>query len=65
MSMEPIFILLNRNIISCFDLAIGGMNGGELKDTQFPNRMEVDYVRGVSEIKRALETMISAERPKV
>lgn len=28
-----------------FDLAMGGMNGGELKDTSFPNRMEVDYVR--------------------
>lgn len=28
-----------------FDLAMGGMNGGDLKDTKFPNRMEVDYVR--------------------
>jgi len=28
-----------------FDLALGGMNGGDLKDTQFPNRMEVEYVR--------------------
>jgi len=27
------------------DLAMGGMNGGELGDTKFPNRMEVDYVR--------------------
>ncbi len=27
------------------DLAIGGMNGGPLGDTKFPNRMEVDYVR--------------------
>lgn len=27
------------------DLAMGGMNGGELSDTKFPNRMEVDYVR--------------------
>lgn len=28
-----------------FDLAMGGMNGGDLKETKFPNRMEVDYVR--------------------
>ncbi len=28
-----------------FDLALGGMNGGELGDTRFPNRMEVEYVR--------------------
>lgn len=28
-----------------FDLAMGGMNGGLLNDTQFPNRMEIDYVR--------------------
>lgn len=28
-----------------FDLAMGGMNGGSLNDTKFPNRMEVDYVR--------------------
>lgn len=28
-----------------FDLAMGGMNGGELGDTKFPNRMEIDYVR--------------------
>lgn len=28
-----------------FDLAMGGMNGGPLNDTKFPNRMEVDYVR--------------------
>ncbi|MFD2581051.1 family 16 glycosylhydrolase [Pedobacter vanadiisoli] len=28
-----------------FDLALGGMNGGDLKDTRFPNRMEVEYVR--------------------
>lgn len=28
-----------------FDLAMGGMNGGALNDTKFPNRMEVDYVR--------------------
>lgn len=28
-----------------FDLAMGGMNGGKLADTQFPNRLEVDYVR--------------------
>jgi beta-glucanase (GH16 family) len=27
------------------DLAIGGMNGGEVGDTKFPNRFEVDYVR--------------------
>lgn len=31
------YILLN--------LAMGGLNGGDLKDTKFPNRMEVDYVR--------------------
>ena len=34
---EPHYIL--------FDLAMGGMNGGPLNDTKFPNRMEVDYVR--------------------
>jgi len=28
-----------------FDLAMGGMNGGDLGSTKFPNRMEVDYVR--------------------
>ncbi|KRT17843.1 beta-glucanase [Pedobacter ginsenosidimutans] len=28
-----------------FDLALGGMNGGDLGDTKFPNRMEIDYVR--------------------
>ncbi|WP_051691770.1 hypothetical protein [Pedobacter borealis] len=28
-----------------FDLAMGGMNGGSLNETKFPNRMEVDYVR--------------------
>ena len=28
-----------------FDLAMGGLNGGDLVDTKFPNRMEVDYVR--------------------
>lgn len=28
-----------------FDLAMGGMNGGDLGDTEFPNRMEIDYVR--------------------
>ena len=27
------------------DLAMGGMNGGDLSSTQFPNRFEVDYVR--------------------
>ncbi|MCD0489517.1 glycoside hydrolase family 16 protein [Pedobacter sp. MC2016-14] len=27
------------------DLAMGGLNGGELEDTKFPNRFEVDYVR--------------------
>jgi len=27
------------------DLAMGGLNGGELGDTKFPNRFEVDYVR--------------------
>lgn len=28
-----------------FDLAMGGLNGGDLGETKFPNRMEVDYVR--------------------
>lgn len=28
-----------------FDLALGGLNGGDLAGTKFPNRMEVDYVR--------------------
>lgn len=28
-----------------FDLALGGDNGGDLGNTSFPNRMEVDYVR--------------------
>ncbi|WP_316765923.1 glycoside hydrolase family 16 protein [Pedobacter frigiditerrae] len=27
------------------DLAMGGLNGGDLNGTKFPNRMEVDYVR--------------------
>ncbi|RZK47666.1 MAG: glycoside hydrolase family 16 protein [Pedobacter sp.] len=27
------------------DLAMGGLNGGDLNDTKFPNRYEVDYVR--------------------
>lgn len=34
---QPHYILLN--------LAMGGMNGGELNDTKFPNRYKVDYVR--------------------
>ncbi|MES2458411.1 MAG: glycoside hydrolase family 16 protein [Bacteroidota bacterium] len=34
---QPHYMLLN--------LAMGGMNGGDLKDTRFPNRFEVDYVR--------------------
>jgi beta-glucanase (GH16 family) len=34
---QPHYMLLN--------LAMGGMNGGELRDTKFPNRFEVDYVR--------------------
>ncbi len=28
-----------------FDLAMGGLNGGDLANTKFPNRIEVDYVR--------------------
>ena len=28
-----------------FNLAMGGINGGNLADTKFPNRFEVDYVR--------------------
>ncbi|RYD81028.1 MAG: glycoside hydrolase family 16 protein [Sphingobacteriales bacterium] len=27
------------------DLAMGGLNGGDLNDTKFPNQMEIDYVR--------------------
>ena len=34
---QPHYMLLN--------LAMGGMNGGEMGDTKFPNRFEVDYVR--------------------
>jgi len=34
---QPHYILLN--------LAMGGINGGELGNTKFPNRFEVDYVR--------------------
>jgi beta-glucanase (GH16 family) len=34
---QPHYMLLN--------LAMGGMNGGDLSDTKFPNRFEVDYVR--------------------
>ena len=34
---QPHYMLLN--------LAMGGMNGGDLADTKFPNRFEVDYVR--------------------
>ena len=34
---QPHYMLLN--------LAMGGQNGGELGDTKFPNRFEVDYVR--------------------
>ncbi len=34
---QPHYMLLN--------LAMGGMNGGDLGDTRFPNRFEVDYVR--------------------
>jgi beta-glucanase (GH16 family) len=34
---QPHYMLLN--------LAMGGMNGGPLENTRFPNRFEVDYVR--------------------
>lgn len=34
---QPHYMLLN--------LAMGGMNGGDLGDTKFPNKFEVDYVR--------------------
>lgn len=34
---QPHYMLLN--------LALGGLNGGNLDDTPFPNRFEVDYVR--------------------
>lgn len=34
---QPHYMLLN--------LAMGGQNGGDLADTEFPNRFEVDYVR--------------------
>jgi len=35
--MQPHYML--------FDLALGGMNGGDPSDTQFPRKFEVDYVR--------------------
>lgn len=35
--MQKHYLLLN--------LAMGGMNGGDVTGTKFPNRMEVDYVR--------------------
>jgi beta-glucanase (GH16 family) len=34
---QPHYMLLN--------LAMGGMNGGDLSNTKFPNKFEVDYVR--------------------
>lgn len=34
---QPHYMLLN--------LAMGGMNGGDLTDTRFPNQFEIDYVR--------------------
>ena len=34
---QPHYMLLN--------LAIGGMNGGDPKDTAFPSTLEIDYVR--------------------
>lgn len=34
---QPHYLLL--------DLAMGGMNGGDVSNTKFPNRFEVDYVR--------------------
>jgi beta-glucanase (GH16 family) len=34
---QPHYLLLN--------LAMGGQNGGDLSETKFPNRFEVDYVR--------------------
>ncbi len=34
---QPHYMLLN--------LAMGGMNGRELEETNFPNRFEVNYVR--------------------
>lgn len=34
---QPHYMLLN--------LAMGGINGGDLGDTMFPNRFEIDYVR--------------------
>jgi beta-glucanase (GH16 family) len=34
---QPHYMLLN--------LAMGGMNGGDVSNTKFPNRFEVDYVR--------------------
>jgi beta-glucanase (GH16 family) len=34
---QPHYMLLN--------LAMGGLNGGDLADTVFPNRFEIDYVR--------------------
>jgi beta-glucanase (GH16 family) len=40
---QPHYMLLN--------LAIGGMNGGDPKETAFPKRFEVDYVRVYQKIK--------------
>lgn len=35
--LQPHYILLN--------LALGGDNGGDPSDTQFPRKFEIDYVR--------------------
>ena len=35
----------NQSHHMLLDLAMGGLNGGDLGDTKFPNRFEVDYVR--------------------
>ena len=35
----------NQSHYMLLNLAMGGLNGGDLGDTKFPNRFEVDYVR--------------------
>jgi hypothetical protein len=40
---QPQYMLLN--------LAVGGMNGGDPANTEFPRKFEVDYVRVYQEVK--------------
>ncbi|RYG22094.1 MAG: glycoside hydrolase family 16 protein [Chitinophagaceae bacterium] len=42
---QPGFHPFKQKHYILFDLALGGLNGGDLGETKFPNRMEVDYVR--------------------